>query len=339
MAASLPAAVAYVPALICAGVSVVCIRTGFLGLLFLLPLGITAYVYGRGTLWFCTFLSVLGNGVISAGMWWFYGARIGELGWDMLYFTVMITAFAWIVSPPAEGFGRFRVSGAFRFALAALCGALSLAPVMLSLGGEGGFRAFLRAQAEMLASLYTASSGADVVQRSLIEQYINPDVLAEYLNAAALRGGAAASCFIIFGLSRQLALFVSGLIRRERLGGGLVFFHAPPPLIWILSASLLGVLGGNALKAAPLEIAAWNILVICIMLYLVQGGGILVFFIFRLPLPPGIRFLLNVLVCMALVSPGINALLLGALLLLGIAENWAPFRAPKSNGSSSTPGM
>jgi hypothetical protein len=86
----------------------------------------------------------------------------------------------------------------------------------------------------------------------------------------------------------------------------------------------------------PLEIAGWNILTLCVILYLAQGGGIVVFFLARLP--PGMRFALNVGIFVLILSPGVNVVLLGLLILLGIAENWAPFRASKLNGPPPTPG-
>jgi hypothetical protein len=144
---------------------------------------------------------------------------------------------------------------------------------------------------------------------------------------------------LLFVFSRQSALALTILTRHKRPEGGLTGFHAPPALIWTLSGALLGGLLGRIAGIGPLEILAWNILVITVMLYLAQGGGILFFFLTKLRLPPGMRFLFNALLCIIIFSPGINVILLGALVLLGIAENWLPFRALKINGSSSTPGM
>jgi hypothetical protein len=55
-------------------------------------------------------------------------------------------------------------------------------------------------------------------------------------------------------------------------------------------------------------------------------------------MPPLKRLFLNILVVALVFSPGVNAAALGVLTLLGIAENWVPFRAPKPDGKSSTPG-
>jgi hypothetical protein len=109
-----------------------------------------------------------------------------------------------------------------------------------------------------------------------------------------------------------------------------------PECVWILSFSLLAVVGGLALGMAPLEIAGWNILALCAILYLAQGGGIAIFFLIRLS--PALRFALNLGVLALILSPGVNAAFMGALILLGVAENWVPFRAPKPNGPPPTPG-
>jgi hypothetical protein len=101
----------------------------------------------------------------------------------------------------------------------------------------------------------------------------------------------------------------------------------------------LTILLGLWIKITLIEVIAWNILVVCIILYLVQGGGILSFLLVRTAMPPLLRFALVFLSSVVFFSPGINAFVLGAVTLLGIAENWVPFRAPKPNGPSSTPGI
>ncbi|MDR0554131.1 MAG: DUF2232 domain-containing protein [Treponema sp.] len=334
MNASRPAAVAYVPALIGALLSVFCIRIGFLGFLFLLPLGVVAYAYQGRAPWFCLFLTILGNGILSSWTGLLAGSSFQAVGGDILYVSVMTAVFTWVIVPPAGGPGFLRVRGAYRIAAASLLGALSLTPIMRSFSEDGGFQTFLQAQAELIASMYTSSSPAG--------QNITPEAVARLLGAMTARGGAAVSCFILFVLSRQCALLISRFIQRERFdrwrAGGLVHFHVPHRLIWLLSGSLLGVLLGVKLGILPLEITACNILVICAMLYLAQGMAVLLSLLYRLPLPPLLKFVLNVLLFMLMVSPGINAVLLGILAILGIAENWASFRAPETNRPPSTPG-
>jgi hypothetical protein len=327
-----------VPALIGAILCIVLLRVGFLGILFLLPLGIAAYCYNPRTAWRCAFLAVLGNGLFSLALVLVLGYKAGEMLGDGFYFTALILGFTWICAPPARGPRFLRLPGIYRLILGSVLGVLALAPMVLGARSDSGFYAFIRAQAEAMASLYTASSGADVVQRSLLERYLTPEVILETLVFVALRGGALASCLFLLFINRQAAAAVSWFVRRVRFGVPLARFHLEPRFVWVLSFSLLAVLVGLWTKIRVLEIAAWNVLVTCGILYLAQGGGILLFFLGRSPAPPFLRFFFNLLVVMVLLSPGINAIALGVLILLGIAENWVPFRALTSNGSSSTPG-
>jgi hypothetical protein len=327
--------IAWAPVLIGAAVSVGLSRNSFLGLLFLLPLGVVAYCYNPKTAWCAAAVSALGNAVFlwAAGRFQSYQALLWT---DMLYLTVVIAAFAWITAPPERGRGFLLLPTAYRIVAGSVATALALALALYSARDDQGLRSLLRSQAEMLASLYAGASGADVVRRSLTERYMTADAILEMFRAAALRGGMAASCVALFTASRQISLAAASLIRRKRMGRSLAFFHVRPECVWALSLSLLAILGGLNFGIAFLEIAGWNILVLCVILYLAQGGGIAIFFLARFP--PGLRFALNLGGVALILSPGINAVFMGALIILGIVENWAPFRASKSNGPPPTPG-
>jgi hypothetical protein len=114
-------------------------------------------------------------------------------------------------------------------------------------------------------------------------------------------------------------------------------FHVHLRLIWVLSFTLALIVTTKMLKWVGPEIVLWNILVLCAILYMVQGLGILQHFFTRPAMPPFVRLLLPLLFFIMVFSPGINAVLLGFVILLGIAENWAPFRAPKQDRPPSTP--
>jgi hypothetical protein len=327
--------IAWAPALVGAAVSVGLSRSGFLGILFLLPLGLVAYYTNPKTAWCAAALSALGNAVFLfiAGRFQFY--RL--LQWtDVLYMTVVVAAFSWITAPPERSRGLPLLPVAYRIVASSVAASLALAFALYSAWDDQGLRPLFRAQAETLASLYAGASGADEVRRSLMEQYMTADTILEILRAAALRGGLTASCAVFFTASRQISLAAASLLRRKPMGGSLAAFHARPECVWVLSCSLLAVVGGLYFEIEPLEIAGWNILVLCVILYLAQGGGIAIFFLSRLP--AGMRFALNFGVLALILSPGINVVFIGALILLGIAENWAPFRALKTDRPPPTPG-
>lgn len=330
---------ALLPAVLGAGVSLALARSGVLAFLFLIPLGFLAFSYEPPSAWAAAAFAALGNLFLTLFSVLLREGGLGEALWYILYFSVMALVFVWIAAPPQTGPPFLRIPAAYRLLVGAAAGALTFLPLLYAAGEGTALSAFIRSQAEAAAALYNSSVSSDVVQQSLSQQYLNADSILAILGAVVIRGGALFSCVLLLFLSRQAALLVSSLFRRRRMNGNITGFHTPPVLIWVLSFSLLAVLLGLNFNIAPLEIGAWNILTLCGILYLAQGGGILAFLLTRMSMPPLLRIALNILVFMVIFSPGINTAALGALVLLGIAENWVPFRAPKSDGSSSTPGM
>jgi uncharacterized protein YybS (DUF2232 family) len=333
--------IALIPALIAAFVCVGLIRSGFLTLFFLVPLGVIACGYNQKTFWIALAAAVLGNGLLSLGLILSVQSAGKIFLWDIFYFSLTALIYGWIMAP-SGGVRFLRFSRSFRFITGSVVEMLFFFFILAAESEQGVLRNLLWSQAEAVSSLYISSSGADVVRRSLLEQYLTPQTILDALRFAALRGGGVVSCLFVFFINRQLSFLAARLIRRGRAGtseGGIVFFHTPPWLIWVLSFSLLLILGARLIAAEIPEIIAWNILVISGVLYLAQGSGIIFYFLSRSSLPPFFRVLLNVLIVFLILSPGLNMLALGALALLGIAENWVPFRVPKSQGPSSTPGM
>jgi hypothetical protein len=333
---------AYAPVFIGALFCVLLVRFGLLGFFYLLPLGIIAVRYGFKSAWFCLFAAVFGNGLWSAGLGLFSHQPWQETAWGIVHFSMTAAAFTWVMAPPpgsiSENQGKNpldRISTVYRFVIASCFSALLLLPMLTAFRNDTAFGA----QVEALSAAYISAAGADVVEQSLLERYLTPDVILETLVFVALRGGVAASCMAFFFINRQMAITAVWFFRRNRDGGKLKSFYVPRIFIWALSCSLLAVLAGKIWSIVSLEIMAWNGLVICSILYLAQGGGIAVYFLAHSSIPPLMKLLLNFLLLFLIFSPGINAIFLGGLVLLGIVENWVPFRAPKINGPSSTPGM
>ncbi|MDR0622952.1 MAG: YybS family protein [Treponema sp.] len=331
----------FVPALLCAGLSAVLMRSGFLSFFFLIPLGYCAAAYNARAARTAVLGAIGLHILISLGPGIFFQESLSGLLLVVLYYTVMCGAFFWIMAPPVRGPAVLKVRTAYRLIFGALAGALSFMFVVYIPSNNADFSTFFRSQAETLSSLYIASSGADAVRRSFLESVVTPERILEILTLAALRGGAVASCLFLFFISRQIALSLAWMIRRVRSSEqtGLRGFYVPPFSIWVLSFSLLAILMFKFLRVPVMETIAWNVLIICLMLFLAQGGGVALFMLTRRMIPPLLRLLLHIIVIVLIFSPGINAVVLGGLVLLGIAENWVSFRAPKSDGSSSTPGM
>jgi hypothetical protein len=346
-------------------------RSGFLVVFFLCPVGFVAAAYGRASAWGSAALAAAGDLIMSSILVRYAGGRIEDILPGFAYFAVMIISFLWIMAPPRSGPGFPGVRTACRFVGASIVASLTLFLTVLVPGNGGGFSDFLRSQAETLSALFVSAAGADAARRALLEESASPGRIMEFMQSVSLRGGAVASCMLLFFINHQLALMGAGIVRRRRMiaaerergahhatddspdiaysgkpwyrpgmsgaAAGLRSFHLPVFVIWILSFSILAVVLTEIAGLSVPGIVAWNTLVICGLMYLAQGAGIVLHFLARRG--PLMRLAMNILIIFMIFSPGINAFALGILVLLGIAENWLPLRASKADGSTPTPGL
>jgi hypothetical protein len=310
-----------VPALLCAVLSAALVRSWTLSFLFLLPLGFMAGAYNNAGAWLSWAAASALNGIVSA----IPHLRSGSPGWGFgfLFFAVMSLGFTWIMA----GGSKANIRALYRFIAAGAAGAVMLLLNLRALGESTAFQELVKAQVEMLISMY--SSQADAVRSSLLENSLTTENLIGFINQFFLRGGALVSCLLFFFASREAALVLTRLVYKRERGAALRDFHAPSGTIWALSLSLGAVLVFRGIGLAVMETLAWNSLALCGIIYLAQGAGIVLHKLGGRPLVA--RFIFCVLAIVLVFSPGINALALGVLLLLGIAENWLPLRAAKTD--------
>jgi hypothetical protein len=300
------------------------------------PLGFVAFKYDYRVAWKAFLFAALGNVFLAAGT-----AALRDIpplgaAWDILYFTMLGSICTWIIAPP-PGF-PVKIPGSMRLLSGSCLGALLFAGIFFRAIASPHFSEYVNSLVDALIS-FQRSSGSDVVQNALLES-LTAEMILSAMKFIMLRGGALISCVILFAIGRQISI---ALVRLTRRGGPvpgagtLAGFRVYPETIWAFSVSLLLVVLTRMAKLEIPEILLWNILILCVILYFAQGWGILHFFLSRPSTPPFLRLLLSVLFIVLLFSPGINAILLAGVVLLGIAENWVPFRAPKSSGTPSTP--
>jgi hypothetical protein len=282
--------------------------------LFLLPLGLAAFLGGAQTAWACGITAVAANLIISFSLYVYRSGDPAALRWGALYFSVMALAFTWINAPLTRFTAALAVP--YRIIAGALVCTFVIGPLFLSLAEDPRMHEFV---AGRMAALSGSVPSGDFP--------VTPGELLSSGVYAGLRGGILVLSMIFLWVNRQIAAGILRILRRLPAREGAPAFHAPPVLIWILSLSLGAVLAGRLGEMEPLDIAGWNMLVISATLYFVQGGGIVLYFLLKAP--PLMRMAANVGIIILFFTPGLNAAALGALVLLGIAENWVPFRAPK----------
>jgi hypothetical protein len=328
---------AVVPALIAAAASIFLIRSGFFLLFFLMPFGFIGFRYNGRSMWACFGAAAVANGFLVAGTLLVQKIPAGEMLWDIVFFTSMGAVFTWITAPiQGKTDGAFsKIPGVYRFIIGSVLCAVVFMGLFFRALGDQLFYNVLRQQVESITALYKSGS-SDVVQNALLES-LTPELVLDAAKSLVLRGGALVSLVLIFAINRQGSIVLARLFKSPYQGGNLRTFHVHSRFISVLSVTLALLVVTRMLKWAWPEIVLWNILVLCVILYLAQGLGILQHFLARPVMPPFARLLLPLLFIIMIFSPGINAVLLGIIVILGIAENWAPFRAPKKDGPPSTP--
>jgi hypothetical protein len=318
-----------IPAIVCAFLSVAFMRTGFLALFFLVPPGFCAVAFGSAAAWLCFVFASVGNGILAAGISLYYGVGLPLAGKDILYFVVIVLGFTWIMAgnPPGTEQRIPKIRTAYRFVIAAALGAVMFLVVTFAGSGNEALLSLIFSQAEAVSEGMIASSGMDAARQSLLQNVLTPENVMQTLLAVMLRGGALFSAFFVFFFSRQAAFLLARLLRRLRANttGDLTGFYAPRRVIWVFPLSLLAVIIGRVISVEAIEIVSWNLLVVCAVMFLAQGGGIVLFTLTRRPMPTMFRLLLMGLLVVVIFSP-VNVFILGALVLLGIAENWLPMR-------------
>jgi hypothetical protein len=324
---------AVVPVLVCAAVSVVLLQMGgALTLLFLAPLGFVAFGYNGKSMWLTVLASVVLHGCVLIIVAVFVTHKdIAVYDWEAFawncgFIALTFGIFAWIIAPPFRG-----LNGAYRFIIGALVLFGVLALNFYQIAGIGGFQSLMTSQVRIISTLM-ADLGFSAVSQTDLEAMVTTSL------TVAIRGGGIACMIFFFFINRQVGVTLSAIFRKVKPHSGVVTFYTPAYLVWILSFSLLVVLVFTRAKLTIAEIIAWNVVAVCAVLYLAQGLGIVFYFLGRPAHSAFTRLALSFFLVVMLMSPGINMVALGAVLLLGIAENWVPFRAP-ANGSSSTPVM
>ncbi len=328
------------PAVVCASICVLCNHFSSFYFFSLLPIGIAGLMFSALTCWVSVAFSIV---IYAFSLVIFYSS----VSFDLLdivsqagIFALLPVFFAWIIAPPVKGPAFLRLRTSFRLILGSSILLLIYIPIMYSLFRQDGFyQSFLDDVESVLSLMPFAEIGSDVVEQSLIRKYLTPANILDNIIFFALRGGGLVSILLFFLFSRQVSMMIARLFRRVKPGPGLAFFKINAWFIWLFSVSILAVLLSMQFKFEILEIAAWNVFVVCVMVYAAQGMGIVSFFLNRPGVPRGFRIMLNLFIILMIFRFTVFLFFIAAMAVLGILENWVPLRAPKTNKPPSTPGV
>ncbi|MDR0411643.1 MAG: hypothetical protein LBH75_06690 [Treponema sp.] len=320
---------AVIPILVSAAASAVLMQIGgILALTCLVPIGVLAFSRGVKPVWFSTLAAAVIHCLVLLGIASFmrqrdfsYLVTPAAFLWNCTSMTITLCVFAWIVAPP-----RAVPSTAFRFIIggAVVCGVFAVGLRMVS--DTGGLYTIMTEQIKALDMELGLGDQWDITS-------ITRDVF-----AMIARGGGLAMAVLFLFANRQIGIVISAIAGKKKMSSGVVHFFAPPVIVWVLSFSLLSVIVfAKFIPVQPLEIIAWNAATMCVLLYIAQGLGIVMYFLSIPERSRWSRMAMTFLIVFLIMSPGINIIVFGVILLLGIAENWVTFR--KFDKTSSTPVM
>jgi len=297
---------------VCTTISLLFMKTGILSLFYLAPLGYVIIVTGVYMPVFIT--AAAANIVIMVIQAFSKIDGIKNMPIEAFYLTTVLLGFTWIM-------GGKGMRTLYRFVIASsVCAVIFL--VYINSPSSGFFELFSKTAEE----LFGAGDSEVQIKNPLFTQVFTPEHLTEFAKMFLLRGGALISMFFLFFINRQMAVAVVSMIKRQRMDHGLTAFYAPANTIWAFSASLATIVLTGIFKVEILGILAWNVFTICAIIYLAQGIGILMYWMSLKS--NAFRLIINVLIIVVLFSP-LNSFALAALVLLGIIDNWRPFRIAK----------
>jgi len=313
--------------LVCSALSILFIKSGILSFFYLAPIGYAVIV--TGSIWI-PFFCAAGTNVIldlftrsssqvnyvegSAGS----AAASGNVLLEIIYYSSMFLLFIWIIGAKTP-----------RTTYRLLAGSAAGAVVFLLFVYKTDFFSFLeRLIGEINAQI---EAGGEASVNPLLQGLMPAEKMSELFNKVLLRGAAFFSILFIFFINRHMSYVLVRLIKKRREDKPLTEFFAPQNAIWILAGAFASVLLAIVFKIELLEILAWNVFVMFAVVFLAQGVGILTHLLSKRS--AGLRFSVSILIIFVLLSPVSLAVII-MLLLLGIIENWVPFRKGRNQNAS-----
>jgi len=283
--------------LACVAVSMLLMRTGFLTVFFLVPLGFAVFSCGSYMFTFASaaavnlIIYIISAAVVSGNDLNFLNMLI-----DISYLTALMFLFTWVT-------GGRNIRTAYRIILAS-----SISTI------------FFIIMINRLDSLFYTYSME--VAQELMPGIVTAEMI-EFARNVLLRGGALISMFFVFFINRQIASSIFWLVKKQRKDRGLIAFYAPDNTIWVFSGSLATVILANIFGIEFLEIIAWNIFVICVIIFMAQGIGILSHLLSG---KSSVFRICSVVFFVILLFSPLIVIAVAAVLVLGIIEIWRPFR-------------
>ena len=279
--------------------------SGFFALLFLVPIAALAKRRGFTALVWAVGIAVVAIIIVDAVRLSRLTGGLGSpwlLAWNWTLPVGLLVGVT-IIEAPIRGLSRrlYRL-------LAGWVGALAVTgPLYLKVSSDGSLNAFLERQFAALGVSSDAALMAEMAQRVLANTY---------------GVGLLVMLLVNWYLGVWLAhRFSTGVPEPPRVNG----FVVPPQGIWVLIGSGVGVLLSLVTELAFVEPLAWNLALVALLFYALEGIGVGRYLLRRYQVSQGLRMLIAVGVIVLLFIPGVNLIVLLGLPGLGVSELWIDY--------------
>ena len=205
------------------------------------------------------------------------------------------------------------------FAVTAAAGLLSI-PFLMIIGRSDGFSELIREQIDGILRVFQSGGEAEGAEGALPETAQLIDLILGIL----LRNYVFMYFLMLGGsiwIGRSFAARMSGGVRT-----GFRNLRVSDRMVWALLVPWAFVLLDLKVSIGAAGYAAWNVGMVLLLLYGLQGVGILQTLLDRKRVSRGIRLMLVLVLGLMLFWPGVNLLVIIGLPGLGVSELWIHYR-------------
>jgi hypothetical protein len=326
--------------IIFAAVSTLLYRLGMGPFLFLVPLQVLYIRRGKKSFGWAAVLSlvtIIVIGLVLTRRWTTgdvgtsaaaYSLQMPSLFFELTVVVLMIGGLALIQLPEiAPELQLPRYPRATRLILATgIAGILSV-PAILYLTKNQAFNASIE---EFFAAIVQATNSAisNAQSETLpgVVQPIQTEALLGFI-ATVMRRTYLFYYFLVLTFSWWLGTIIGARSMGKQPGlTRIADFKLPDNFVWPLIAALALVVLNLVIPVRPLEVIAWNALLIFVFLYGISGLGIIRYLLKKRNVRPGVRWLLIIGIIILAMTPRIGIAVLILIPGLGVSEVWLKYR-------------
>ncbi len=191
-------------------------------------------------------------------------------------------------------------------------------PAILIFSGNDHVVAFLKEQITYVTGIILGN------ESSLASMDLNSSDLMDMVKVIAFRDFIAAYFYLLAGCWYLADLFFA---KRQKTGRfSLENFDFPDWFVWILIASLSGVLADHLFTLGWLGYISWNVALIMMLMYGIKGVGLISFLLKKYNVTKQKRRSLIMIIFILFLIPGLNLVVLLGIPGFGVSEIWVRYR-------------